>query len=266
MKPDHRTFAVDLAKRAGKIIRENFSHGMEKSWKADETPLTVTDTAINQMVVDEVRKHFPDYGLIAEEGGGTEGQREFTWVCDPVDGTIPFSHGLPLSGFSLGLTRDGVSQLGVFYDPFMGRLFVGERGKGATMNGKIIHVADRPPEQRVFEFCSWNKSPYDFTPLYPKLAAVAGFVFSINSIVYSTAMVASGEYAATIFAGPFPWDAAAISVIVQEAGGQFTDLFGKDQRYDRSIRGFIASNGVVHDDLVAMVATVLKEPPSPSIK
>lgn len=124
---NHLDFAINLAKQAGPIIKNNFVLGMKKEIKQDKTPLTVTDLAINDLVNKAVAKMFPDHGLISEEGGFYSGQ-DYTWVCDPVDGTIPFSHGVPICMFMLGLMYKGQSILGVVYDPFMDKMYYAEKG------------------------------------------------------------------------------------------------------------------------------------------
>ena len=87
---NYKNFALDLAHQAGAIIKANFTLGMKKEWKADNTPLTQTDLTINQMVLDAVHKTFPGQGILAEEGNDYTPDQEYIWVCDPVDGTIPF--------------------------------------------------------------------------------------------------------------------------------------------------------------------------------
>ena len=107
-----RDFAVDLAKQAGAVMRANFSPGMKKEWKEDRSPLTVTDTAINRMVIAAVQKTFPEHSVLGEEESTWKEGDEMVWVCDPVDGTIPFSHGIPLSMFALALVRNGPAPQG----------------------------------------------------------------------------------------------------------------------------------------------------------
>ncbi|MBI3626632.1 hypothetical protein HY224_01135, partial [Candidatus Uhrbacteria bacterium] len=94
----HKDFALQLAKEAGQIIRTNFVLGMKKEWKKDNTPVTETDLRINQMVIERINSAWPGHGVLAEEGNKLiEGGSEFVWVCDPIDGTIPFSYGIPVS-------------------------------------------------------------------------------------------------------------------------------------------------------------------------
>ena len=129
LKDRYKKFAISLAMRAGKMMRRNFVLGGKRTWKKDHSPLTKTDLVINQMVIDAVHKHFPGYGVLAEEGSSLVQGSEYVWVCDPIDGTVPFSHGFPTFVFSLALVKNGQPIFGLLYDPMMNRMYVAEKGK-----------------------------------------------------------------------------------------------------------------------------------------
>lgn len=248
------TFATNLAKDAGAIMRENFTHGMNKTWKGDGTPLTVTDTTIDELLRTSVKSGFPEHGIISEEGSDVNRGCEHVWVCDPVDGTIPFSHGVPTAVFSLALVRDGKPILGVIYDPFMDRMFTAEQGKGTHLNTAPIHVSESDGfVQKIFGAVLW---PGVVETLYPLIEAVVrrgAQHFNCGSIAYMGALVATGDLVSSAFIGTSPWDIAAVKVIVEEAGGKVTDIEGNEQRYDRPINGAIISNGKLHDEVVRMI-------------
>lgn len=249
-------FAVALAREAGKIMRDNFVAGTSKEWKEDGTPVTVTDTAINSLVIERVQAAFPEHSVLGEEESHNLG-KEMVWVCDPVDGTMAFSHGLPISTFSLALVQDGKPVVGVVYDPFMDRLFSAELAKGAYLNGHRIHVSSGELEHALIDvegFPSTHPVVRTGSEFANALYARGAKVVNLWSAILPTALVASGEFAATVFNVNKPEDAAAIKVIVEEAGGKVTDLFGKEQRYDQPTKGFIASNGIIHEELVDIVA------------
>ncbi len=256
---DTKEFALGLARRAGALIRQNFMLGMKKEWKEDDSPVTRTDVAINQMVIDAVTKEFPGHDILAEEGSNFSGTSEYVWVCDPVDGTIPFSHGIPTCVFSLALTRDGAPILGVIYDPFMDRMFFAQKGGGAFLNGKKISVSGaRVLQNSLFGLSSRKGSAIDLSGLKEALEEKHARIIDICSITYMAALVASGEFCGTLFCGTKSHDTAAVKVIVEEAGGKATDLFGNEQRYDRDIKGHIISNGILHEELVRAVRAILK--------
>lgn len=248
-----KEFAIDLALQAGKLIKTNFMLGMQKKWKLDNTPLTETDIVINQMVIGSVKKQFPGYGVIAEEKSDFSDQ-EFVWVCDPVDGTTAFSHGIPVCVFSLALVHNGESILGIIYDPFMKRMFFAERGKGAFLNKKRIHVSSNNLiKASVFGIFDWKNSQFNFSRLQEEMKNEGAKILRVGSIAYSASLVACGEFAGTIFAGTKPHDSAALKLIIEEAGGKVTDVFGNEQRYDRDIKGHLATNGILHSNLIELI-------------
>jgi myo-inositol-1(or 4)-monophosphatase len=244
-------FAEGLAREAGKIMRENFTLGMKKEWKSDNTPLTVTDTAINQLVIETISKAYPTHSVIGEEASNLK-ESEYAWVCDPVDGTIPFSHGFPTFAFSLALTKNGESIVGVMYDPIMDRLISAEKGKGAYLNGKKISVSSEKTITKQ-SFVELNTDDR-MTSLRAYLHAKECYVPCLYSCVYAAMLVATGEFVAAIYPFDKTWDAAAVKIVIEEAGGKVTDLDGNDQRYDGKVNGFVASNGHVHDELISALA------------
>lgn len=251
---DHISFAIDLAYKAGEIMRKNFTLGMKKSLKkGDSSPLTASDTAINQMVIEAINKEFPKHGVIGEEGSNKK-ENKYVWLCDPVDGTIPFSSGIPISTFSLALTENGVPILGVIYDPFMNRLFVGKKGEGAFLNSKKILVSSaKTIKSQILYMGWWKYSMYDLLLVRKELSKKGCKIMDFCSFAYAGALVAAGEFSGLIFGDHFPWDVAAMKVIIEEAGGKCTDLAGNDQRYDTDVNGFIACNASIHGEILTAV-------------
>jgi myo-inositol-1(or 4)-monophosphatase len=256
---DYLDFSIEFARKAGEIIRANFTLGMTKEWKQDNTPITVTDTEINALLIKEVQSRYPGHAVLGEEESH-EQEADYVWVCDPVDGTFPFSHGLPVSTFSLALTHNGESIVGVAYDPYMDRLFSAEKGRGAFLNGQPIHVSDANSlHNLVMDIEWWYTSPFNLEGLTVALMKEGVRPFGLISAVYPSLLTASGDFGGVIFSGNTPWDAAAVKVIVEEAGGKVTDIFGNEQRYDQPIKGSIATNGLVHDQLVKIIGSILEK-------
>jgi fructose-1,6-bisphosphatase/inositol monophosphatase family enzyme len=248
----HEEFAIKLARQAGQIIKENFVLGMPHELKDDSTPVTKTDLAINELVMEEVEANFPEYGLIGEEGSNYSGQK-YTWICDPVDGTIPFSRGIPVATFMLALIEDGVSILGVIYDPFLDRMFYAEKGKGAFLNGEKISVSAEDINKTAISLLTWKGAKFDLRDVYPKLLETTCFTFDLEAVGYVMGLIASGQIGALIFSGTHSYDSAAAKVIIDEAGGKVTDLYGNEPDFREDINGCIASNGVLHAELLEMV-------------
>jgi myo-inositol-1(or 4)-monophosphatase len=255
---DYLLFAQKLARDSGKIMRDYFLV-VDRTWKEDATPLTKADTEINDLVISRVQESYPDHSIHGEERSDYKNS-PFMWVCDPVDGTLPYSSGIPASTFSLALVIDGVSTVGVVYDPFNDRLFYATKGHGAFMNDQPIHVSGQTTlENAVVDV----EGLYGFE-LNPEVPLSNSFrdalidegvkPMQLWSSILPSALVAQGTFAAVIMNGTSVQDGAAIKVIVDEAGGMVTDMYGNEQRYDEPARGFIASNGLIHDQLVKIVA------------
>lgn len=252
-------FAVELARRAGVTAREHFSLGMRREWKADNSPVTAADLAINEMVLSEVAARYPDHGVVGEEASRPAEGAEWVWVCDPIDGTIPFSHGIPTSAFSLALTRNGVVVLAVLYDFHSDRLLTAVQGGGTFCNGIPVQVsaAERIRPSITSIEALWMKEAYDGLDLVrlPSLLEREGSkLIKLSSTVYAGMLVAMGELAGLVTRGDKPWDVAALKLIVEEAGGRVTDLHGAEQRYDGPVRGCLVSNGKLHGAYLALIA------------
>ncbi len=255
---DYKDFAIDLAYQAGEIMRQNFHVGMKKEWKSDNSPVTETDIAINKLVIEQINKHFPDHSIKAEEKSDMQINSKYVWVCDPVDGTSVFSHGIPISTFALALVEDGVPILGVAYDPFMDRLYFAQKGSGAFLNDKPIHVSNSNTfEHEFIDVENTTKSTFKLWKLHENLYTLGAKTSNLHSTIYACCLVANGEFIATILPHNACHDVAAVKIIVEEAGGKVTNLFGDNQRYDQDIKGAIVSNGHIHDLLLKEINKIL---------
>lgn len=255
MSSEYRDFAVTLALKAGNIMKQNFTLGMRKEWKTDSTPLTATDIEINELMIAEVRKKFPGHSLLGEEESNVS-ESEYVWVCDPIDGTTGFSHGYPIFMFQMALTRFGESILGVMYDPILNRMFLAEKGSGAFLNGVPIHVAAdigfNPKNKKgIISIDGDETGP--LIGLRNQLRKRGSHTTHFYCASYPAALIASGEFIGEVYGANHAWDGATIKIIVEEAGGKVTDLFGKEQRYDKPINGFVATNGFIHNELVEII-------------
>ena len=256
----YKHFALGMAKQAVTLMRKNFTLGMAKEHKQDGSPLTETDLAINRLVIASVRKLYPSHGVLAEEESSLQGDEEFVWVCDPVDGTIPFSHGVPISTFTLALVQHGTPILGVVADPFQKNYFFAEKGGGAFLNGKPIGVSTKNTLRTAMVYAeNWQQAQYPMLPLIDALEKQDCHVPIMKSIAYGAVLIAAGEAEGVVFPGSQPWDLAATKIIIEEAGGKVTDFHGNDQRYDRTIKGIVGSNGLLHAELLRLIGTTILE-------
>ena len=247
--------AKDLALRAGKIISANLELGIKRDWKEDHTPVTASDKSINQLVLDTIHQEFPGHSILAEEGSDLTLSKEFIWVCDPLDGTLPFIHGIPTSTFTLALIQNGEPILGVIYDPFTNRLFSAAKAQGSMLNNLPIHTSTATGiADSSMGVLFWKGNMDIIAPLLAKLVQAGVHIFNPNSIAYMDALVAAGEFTATIFPGLSAHDSAAAKIIVEEAGGIFTSLTGEIDPYYRPVHGHLAgAYAKIHAQITAMM-------------
>ena len=265
MNQEYLAFAKDFAKEAGKIMLSYFNNNRSElgiEYKPDKTIVTKADTEINDILIDRVKDRInrvmnpnPQHAVKGEEK--TFGKSDYTWVCDPVDGTNVFARHIPVSVFSLALLVKGESILGVVYDPFTDSLYSAVKGEGAFLNDIPIRVNNYQLDDRMStaNFEMWPTAPYNMYSVVSELGRKTYFV-NLGSIIRASVAVASGDFSMAIFPGVIkcPHDIAAIKVIVEEAGGKVTSLFGDEERYDQDIiTGAVVSNGVVHDEVVRTV-------------
>lgn len=251
---DYLEFAKTVALRAGDIMLEHFQTDVEHEIKSDATPVTIADTAINTMVIDEIGKKYPEHSVMGEEESSETTATEYLWVCDPIDGTIPYTLGIPTSLFSIALVHNGESVLGVLYDPYTKRMYTAVKGSGAQLNGERIYVSAEVAPKGYVTIPSMQYGMTDTANLVADAMGTGIRSFSLCCVTYEAMMVATGHITGAIFPGTSPWDIAAVKVVVEEAGGKVTDLYGNDQPYDQPIKGAIISNGQMHDELVALVS------------
>ena len=252
-------FAKDIAKEAGNIMKKYFARKDISSYKGDKTIVTFADKEINSYLIEKVKTQFPNHCVDGEEE--KFGESNYVWVCDPVDGTAMYARSIPVAVFSLALVVDGVSMVGVIYDPFTDNLYTAIKGQGAYQNGEQINVNDYTLDdiKTVCHCDMWSSAEYNIIKVFEELRKKTS-LNDIGSIARACVCVASGEYSLAIFTGTEHknCDIAAAKVIVEEAGGKVTDLFGNEQRYDTSIKGALISNGKVHDEVIEIIKEYLE--------
>ena len=245
-------FAQNLARQSGAIMRQHFTVGVAADTKADGSPVTIADTEINQLVITTINSTYPTHGVIGEEASSPK-ESDYQWVCDPIDGTTPYTFGLPISLFSLALVKDGEPIIGVMYDPYQDRMYHAIKGGGAFLNSQSIHVNNDPTAAgNYIALPGSNEAQLNTAGFISDAIEQKIKVFRLVCLTAESALVATGQIVACMYSHTSPWDAAAAKVIVEEAGGKVTDLQGEDQRYDQPIKGAIISNGLVHDQLVEL--------------
>ena len=251
---EYLEFAKEIAYEAGKIMTKYFKEDNESKYKFDQTIVTKADTEINHYLITKVKEKFPDHSVAGEEE--SYGNSNYKWICDPVDGTAMYARHIPVAVFSLALVIEGTPVVGVVYDPFTDNLYYASKGMGAYRNNEKIDVNNIKIDdmKSVINFDMWKKSEYNIYDGIKELGKRT-YIVSIGSVIRACMCVANGDFNAAIFPGTKNknYDIAAAKVIVEEAGGKVTDMFGNEQRYDKDINGAIISNGIVHEELIKVI-------------
>jgi len=249
------SIAKDIARQAGAIMLTYFNSETQIDHKTDGSPVTKADLEINRMVIAEIKKHFED-GIVGEEestAGYGMGRR---WICDPIDGTRAFTWGVPTAMFSLGFVVDGVSVMGVAYDPFLDRMYEATTGGGSYCNGKTIRVSSQEIAGSTVGVSSSTeevlRNPSQ-AALITKLLEKGARLASFSGSVYRACCVARGKFAGYVEKNINAHDLAAVDVILREAGGTITDFSGKPLDYSKAFKGAVMSNGISHTDLLECV-------------
>jgi myo-inositol-1(or 4)-monophosphatase len=256
-------FIEHLAREAGRIMLQFFSPGgVPRRFKTEDgntTPVTEADTRINAFVLgalqDRLRRtpFAGDVSLRGEEGSEEHPGARYGVVFDPLDGTIPYAEGIPVSTFMLAVLDRGRPTSCVIFDPFSDQLFRAETGKGATCNSARLRVGEATAfsNKTIVGAVWWNTSPYNIGPMMGALPQEHGAsVINLLSIGYMGARVASGQLAATVFPGASSHDSAAIDLLVHEAGGVVTDVEGNLIDHRLPVKGHIAANQALHAQLL----------------
>lgn len=251
------SFAKKLAKDAEEIALKYFSFEVDSTWKEDNTPLTKADTEINDLVVKRINETYPEHSIYGEEGSDIKGGSKFIWVCDPIDGTMAFSCGLPIFVFSIALVdqSNGLPVLGLVNDPVMKTMYWAVKDGGAYRNGKKIYVSKNETFFNTYTLTGASGKDLGFSNLsvHKLLGEKKSRVMKFPSFIYGAIQVANGKYVGGVFYKKDGHDIAALKIITEEAGGKVTDLNGNERRYDENGIGCIVSNGILHDELLEAV-------------
>ncbi len=247
------SFALDVCRRAGDIAMKHFDCNIAVEEKSDGTPVTAADKQCERLIRESIAERFPQDAILGEEEGGddsplSKGRR---WIIDPIDGTYNYARAVPIFSTLLSLENDGEIILGVVYNPAANEIYWAERGCGAFRNGKKIHVS---------EISQISGSQFNFGAL--SRVQSLGLWDAFSELVKSTARqrgfgdylgfahVFEGKAEAHLEVGVKVWDLAPMKIIVEEAGGQFSDLSGGKSVYTGSC---LISNGLVHAQFLGIL-------------
>lgn len=257
-----REAAIEAAAKAGSIIADRVGDldSSEISEKGRNDLVTAVDLEAQQTIFETLQQVSAAYGFLGEEdhpGKAADRDRD-QWIVDPLDGTTNFIHGLPPYSVSIGLQQGGRIVLGVVLEVGRNELFEAVMGEGSRMNGKSIHVS-RAATPRNGILATGFPTRDNTTPFLREYLDVLGQVMldwrsvrRMGSAAADLAYVACGRFDGFFEIGLSPWDSAAGSIIIEEAGGRVTDFLGQPEFLYRP--QVLASNGLLHDSLVSVVS------------
>ena len=244
--------AEAIAREAGALLMDYFGR-VTFELKGDFDLVTAADKASEKLVIERLEKHFPSHSITAEEGGGHDSPSEYRWYVDPLDGTTNFAHGYPIFNVTLGLEKAGEMIAGVVFDPTRNEMFRSEKGGGSFLNADRIHVskAARLHDSLVSTgFPSQNRHSNANIHFYHQMAMSTHGVRRGGSAAIDLAYVACGRLEAFWEFGLKPWDLAAGVLLVEEAGGVYSTMYGQPHYIGAST--LLADNGLIHDETLGL--------------
>ncbi len=243
--------ALEAAWQAGKITLQYFqTDAFDVDTKSDMSPVTIADKKAEERIISIINRHFPDHAIIGEESGEHAGTSGTKWIIDPIDGTKSFVQGVPLYGVMIGVEVDSEIVAGVVNMPGLSEMYYASQGNGAYWNGRRAHVSTvaglsgavilTTDERRM------RRLP-EKQALYHALSEQTKFQRTWGDC-YGHLLVATGRAEAMLDPGMNVWDNAPLKIILEEAGGMFTDWQGNRTIYGGSA---ITSNGILHEQIVS---------------
>ncbi len=252
---DFLSVAREAALTAGGLLRENVGRTREISYKGEINLVTEMDRRSERTIVDILQAAFPGHSVLAEEETMIEGVSSYRWVIDPLDGTTNYAHGYPNFAVSIALERSDEVIAGVVYDPLRDDLYTAEKGAGAALNGRPIRVsaADTLIRSLLATGFPYDRATSEKNNLnyFRALLMASQEVRRSGSASLDLCSVAAGKLDGYWELKLHPWDVAAGSLIVREAGGMVSDFSGT--RFSIHDKEILASNGRIHGQMISVI-------------
>jgi len=250
--------AIEAARQVGRVLLKEFGKAQEIGIKGVRDIVTGADLAAQAKAVEVIRDRHPDHDILGEELGQTPGgASDYCWIVDPLDGTTNYSRGYPCFSVSIALSHRGEITLGVVYDPLRDQLFQAQRGRGAYLNDERIQVSavERLMDALVgLDWAHEQEVRCQVVRLVTEVGPRVRTLRSIGSAALGLCYVAAGWTDAYFNLSLEPWDVAAASVIIEEAGGIISDLAGLP--WHPKSGGCLASNGLIHKAMLKMLGNL----------
>lgn len=256
--PPFKEFAIGVCVRAGTILMRNYNDYLKymAKKKKNKEVITESDIEVHKFVQYKIRQQFPDHSFISEEGKPLKKMSPYTWVVDPLDGTLNYSISNPFFATSLTLMKDDTPLIGVTYAPYNREMFVAEHGRAARLNERNIRVSDIDHlSESVMSYAYFHKDEESRKKSMKLLQIFEHRSRSMRHLgctALELAFVACGRLEAVVISPPLRlWDIAAGIVLVESAGGTVTNFKGKP--WKGLHEGLVASNGKIHNKILRII-------------
>lgn len=256
--------AIEAARIGGRILNDNLmlraEHQIDRKQQFDF--VTQVDTESEAAIIDFITQRHPDHTILAEESGSSEkAESQYRWIIDPLDGTKNYIHAFPTFAVSIALQHDRELLAGAILDPLRDELFYAEKDKGAFLNDQPVRVTQSTDLSQCllatgfpFRAKHLTSSYFDaFIALFHKVSDFRRAGAAALDLAYVACGRLDGFWEITLN----PWDVAAGILIIEEAGGKATDLWGGDSHLQHG--HIVASNGLIHDEITTVVGNVFEK-------
>ena len=248
---NYTEFAVQTARECGEILMQYYDKpDLKFERKGYNDPATEADLASEKHAILKIRETYPDHAILAEESGESDKESDYVWIIDPLDGTSNFKHSLPIFCVSIGLEYKGEIIAGAVYNPRVDEMFSAEKDKGAFLNNEPIKVTDRETKEFCAVATGFAPKPEIIEknlPNFNKFMKEGFLIRRMGAAAIDLCYTACGRFDGFWEIGLSPWDIAAGSLIVAEAGGKVTQIDGTPLKMDSP--SILVSNGKLHEEM-----------------
>lgn len=258
-------FIIDVLSKSSKIANKKFGK-VASTIKPEDSNQVITeaDLEVSRLLTDEIKEKYSEHNLIDEEEGVIDNRSEFTWVIDPIDGTSNFANGVPTYGIMIGLLHNDSPIAAGISLPYFEEILVAEKGKGTFMNGKKVKVTSETDLSKCLIAYGIDSHKENPNLTMQETYLIGGIVLSARNLrasnsVFDSVMVAEGKYGGFLSRAGKIWDNVAQQLIIEEAGGVYTDFFGKPIDYSNPLSKanigftFCAASPALHKQLQVII-------------
>lgn len=243
--------AIDATKAGGQLAYQYFTKVKNVRYKGDNSPVTIADIEAEKLIRKIITQNFPDHGIIGEELQNTNPKSKYQWVIDPIDGTKQFVRGIPIWTTYVAVLENGKPIIGVSYASASNELIFAQKNKGTFLNSKKVHVSKTSNIKEAYlSFSALNH--------FQEKNKLSGFLDLCNTVHshrgYGDSLgyhlLVKGQIDIMLEAQDKIWDVAAPAILVEEAGGKFTDFTGK---FSITSGVAVATNGILHEKVLEIL-------------